>query len=215
MGIPKILFLKTQARDELYKLIDTHYKPMPKKEDGSIDPYAHGLADNDIDALRHAYVSGVYTMEYGETTAEMLGRLNELTSNSRAVEENSTENMDLWNNAAGRSYGKIAKSRKELFDFLLKAMKEGELITEPSDSRKYKGEKIIKRVPKNFVIKIKENESGANILFYDFTDQIVMTKEQFLSNIKSGMYNNYSYKTVDGIEIPISKRDRFKFNNLG
>ncbi|MCP4911861.1 MAG: hypothetical protein GY909_01985 [Oligoflexia bacterium] len=30
-----------------------------------------------------------------------------------------------------------------------------------------------------------------------------------------GFYLKYSYKTVDGVEFPISKRDRFKFNNLG
>jgi hypothetical protein len=36
---------------------------MPKKLDGSIDPYGLGLEDNDVDALRHAFISGVYTLE--------------------------------------------------------------------------------------------------------------------------------------------------------
>ena len=65
------------------------------------------------------------------------------------------------------------------------------------------------------VIKIQENKTYANILFYDFNKKIVMTKDEFLVEIKNGNYLNYSYKEVDGIEIPISKRDRFKFNNLG
>lgn len=42
-----------------------------------------------------------------------------------------------------------------------------------------------------------------------------MTREEFVSSIKNNNYSNYSFKVVDGVEIPISKRDRFKFNNLG
>ena len=68
---PKILTLMLEARLEVYQLIDTHYKPMPKKTDGSIDEYAKGVGNNDIDALRHAYVSGRYTMEFGEETAAL------------------------------------------------------------------------------------------------------------------------------------------------
>jgi hypothetical protein len=48
---------------------------MPKWADGSIDEYGKGLGNNDIDALRHAYVSGRYNMEFGEATADILGRL--------------------------------------------------------------------------------------------------------------------------------------------
>ena len=46
----KILDLRLDARDELYLLIDKHYRPMPKDATGKIDPEARGLADNDIDA---------------------------------------------------------------------------------------------------------------------------------------------------------------------
>jgi hypothetical protein len=42
-----------------------------------------------------------------------------------------------------------------------------------------------------------------------------MTKDEFLIQIKAGKYPDYSFRIVGGIEIPISKRDRFKFNNLG
>lgn len=204
-----------EARLEVYELIDKHYKPMPKKEDGSINQYARGLANNDIDALRHAFVRGVYTMEYGEFTADMLGRLNEIRHFNFGGKVDPSENMDLWNNAVGRKYGKKAKNRKDLFDLLLKSLKNKELIITPQDPRKYKGEKSIKRIPKNFVIKIKENKTGANIEFLDIHKKIVLSKEDFIKAIKEGNYPNYSYKTVDGVEIPISKRDRFKFNNLG
>lgn len=64
-------------------------------------------------------------------------------------------------------------------------------------------------------MKIKESKTGANTLFYDVNKKTVLTKDEFLKMIKEGMYPNYSYKTVDGDEIPISKRDRYMFNNLG
>ncbi|MCB9091963.1 MAG: hypothetical protein H6620_05335 [Halobacteriovoraceae bacterium] len=89
------LSLMKEARGEVYELIDKHYKPMPKKEDGSIDQYARGLANNDIDALRHSFVSGVYMMEYGEVTADMLGRPNELRHFNFGGKVDPSENMDL------------------------------------------------------------------------------------------------------------------------
>lgn len=204
-----------EARLEVYHFIDKYYKTMPRKEDGTINQYAKGLGNNDIDALRHAYVSGVYTMEYGEFVADMLGRLNEVRHLNFGDKVDPSENMDLWNNAVGRKYGTKAKDRNELFNLILKALKEGELIITPSDERKYKGEKSIKRVPKDFVIKIQENKSGANIEFLDVYKGIVLSKDDFIEAIRNGKYPNYSLKVVDGVEIPISKRDRFKFNNLG
>lgn len=73
----KIWDLQFDARDELYLLIDKHYKIMQKDSNGKINPQALGLADNDIDALRHSYVSAVYVIEFSYDTAELLGRLNE------------------------------------------------------------------------------------------------------------------------------------------
>lgn len=109
-NILKIYHLKDQALMDLYKRLDKDLRPMPKKSDGSIDPFGLGLEDNDVDALRHAFISGVYTIEYNEGTAELLGRLNELTSVDSQSTSTLSENMDLWNNAVGRTYGRKAKS---------------------------------------------------------------------------------------------------------
>jgi hypothetical protein len=65
------------------------------------------------------------------------------------------------------------------------------------------------------VIAIQETKSGANIQYYDVSKKQVFSKDEFLTLIKTGKYSDYSFKTVAGNEIPISKRDRFKFNNLG
>lgn len=210
-----ILTLKEEAKLEIYKYFDKHIRALPKDEKGSFKEASREFIDNDVDALRHAYVSGVYTMEYNEDVAEKLGRLQELVFSDSSSAHPKAENMDLWNNSVGRKYGKKAKSRDELFEFLLKALKDNELIIDPDDDKKFKGDSFIKRVPKSMVIKIQENRTGANIMFYDFNKKIVMSKDEFLVEIKNGNYSSYSYKVVDDVEIPISKRDRYKFNNLG
>lgn len=215
MSEPRILFLMLEARSEVYQLIDAHYKPMPKKPDGEIDEYARGLGNNDIDALRHAFVSGVYTMEYGEATADILGRLNEFKNFNFGTKEVPSENMDLWNNSIGRSYGKKAKTRKELFELLIKALKNGELIIDLKDQRKFKGEKSIKRMPKTFVIKIKENKTGANVEFLDVRLHLVLNKDEFIQSIRKGKYPGYAVRKHHSGEFPYSTRDRFSFNNLG
>ena len=123
--------------------------------------------------------------------------------------------MDLWNNSLGRAYGKKFKRGEELFFALLKALKSGELIITPNDSRKYKGAKIINRIPKSFVIKVKENKTGANIEFFDVRNKQMLTKEQFIGAIRAGRYPGYAVRKHYSGEFPYSTRDKFSFNNLG
>lgn len=120
-NILKIYHLKDEALTDLYKRLDKDLRPLPRKADGSIDTYGLGLEDNDVDALRHAFISGVYTIEYNEGTAELLGRLNELTTVDSQSNSDISENMDLWNNAVGRFYGKKAKTWDALYLELMKA----------------------------------------------------------------------------------------------
>lgn len=83
------------------------------------------------------------------------------------------------------------------------------------DSRKYKGEKSIKRMPKSLVIKIKENKTGANVEFLDVRQRIVLTKDDFILAIKKGKYPGYAVRKHFSGEFPYSTRDKFSFNNLG
>jgi hypothetical protein len=214
-NILKIYHLKDEALMNLYKRLDKDLRPMPKKSDGSIDLYGLGLEDNDVDALRHAFISGVYTIEYNEGIAELLGRLNEFTTFDSQSTSASSENMDLWNNDIGRSYGKKVKTWDELYLELMKALKTNELIIDLADSRKYKGEKKIKRMPKSFVIKIKENKTGANTEFLDVRKKVVMTKADFIVAIREGKYPGFAVRKHPSGEFPYSTRDRFSFNNLG
>lgn len=108
--------VKDEALEEAYLYFDQNIRVLPKLPSGKINPVARGLEGNDVDAFRHAYVSGVFTQVYGEETADVFGRLNELDlaslySNSQNPD---SKNMDLWNNGIGRKYGKKTNSRKVL-----------------------------------------------------------------------------------------------------
>lgn len=165
--------------------------------------------------MRHAFISGVYTLEYNTSLSELVGRLQEFSTFDSRSTSALSENMDLWNNAVGRAYAKNAKNWDDLYQMLMKALKEGELIIHPSDKRKYRGEKSIKRQPKSFVIKIKENKTRANTEFLDVRKKLVMSKDEFVQAIRMGRYPGYALKKHYSGEFPYSTRDRFKFNNLG
>ncbi len=210
-----ILDLKNTAKIEVYNYIDQHLRKLPRGQDSNYDESQEGFVDNDVDALRHAYVSGIYTMEYGTEIAEILGRLNELFNLNYSSDGELSQNMDLWNNEIGRSYGKKSKSKDQLLNFLMDALRNGELILDLEDPRRFKGKKFLKRKPKSLVIKIKETATGANVLFYDISERVVMTKDEFLVQIKLNKYPNYRINKMSGEEVPVSKRDRFIFNNLG
>jgi hypothetical protein len=143
------------------------------------------------------------------------GRLNELSSLDSRSTSDLSENMDLWNNDVGRFYGRKAKTWDDLYSKIMKALKSNELINDLKDTRKYKDDKRIKRIPKTFVIKIKENKSGANTEFLDIRKKVVMNREEFINAIKNGLYPGYAIRKHHSGEFPYSTRDRFSFNNLG
>ena len=211
--------LKNEAEAEVYTLIDQNLRPLPKNADGTINGMSSELYNNDVDALRHAYVSGVFTIEYSESVADILGRLYELFPIGVSTEspENIKKetNMDLWNNFVGRKYGKNSKNKDELFKKLIQALKDGELIIDIDDPRKYKGASSIKKRPKGLVIVIEESETGENLTFYDLDNKQVLNKNDFITSIKNGSFPDYEIRNIGGKETPVSKKDRFNFNNLG
>ena len=213
--LPRIITLKTEAVEQLYQWIDQEIRSLPKRDDGKFDQYAEGLVDNDIDALRHSFVSGVYVLEFSEQTSDILGRLQEFQNFDSGPNVVGAENMDLWNNAIGRKAAKKVKTWRDLYDLLIQLMNRGDLILDPSDKRKYQGPKSIRRIPKSFVIKVRESRTGANIEFYDFRQKIMMSKEEFIKFIREGKYPGYAVRKHQSGEFPYSTRDKFSFNNLG
>ena len=202
-----IFEVKRTAEKEICNLIDKNLRPLPRKSDGTFDTASTEFSDNDVDALRHAYVSGVFTIKYNVLVANVLGYVNEFRGNygRNLRQQSNIRNMDLWNNHVGREYGKKSKNRKELFEYLIRALKNGELIVTPDDSRKYShSENPIDAS----VIVLKESESGENQYFLDVKEMLVLSKEEFVAKIKNKYYGDeYEVRIVGGKEIPASKRD--------
>lgn len=210
--------LKNEARDESYAYFNENIRPLPKDENGKIDPTQSGFHNNDVDAFRHAYVSGVFTIEYSETAADILGRIQE-DYNPADVYSNSnnpsSRNMDLWNNAIGRKYGTKTKDRKFLLKLLHTALKNGELIVTPQDSRKYEGATHDSSNKAKPLIVLVEDKKGRNQIFYDTIRKKVFTTEQLVALIKEGIYPTYTVKVIHGIPTPVSNPDYRDTNNLG
>lgn len=208
--------LRDKVRDDCYIYFDKNIRTLEKDSDSKIDPTVLGLEDNDVDAFRHACVSGILTMEYNEMAADILGRLNEyltldLYSNSK---DPRSLNMDLWNNSIGRKYGKMSKTQEELFKLIHRALSNGELIISLDDTRKYIGKDhnpVNKSKP---IIVLEENKSSRNELFFDLILRTTLTRSEFVTKIKEGDYPAYTVKVINGINTPTSKPDSRETNNL-
>ena len=60
-----------------------------------------------------------------------------------------------------------------------------------------------------------ESLSGRNQVFHDNFKNKDMTRKEFVTEIKSGNYENYHIRVINGIETPVSNPDNSTNNNLG
>lgn len=209
MKWPLTLLKKSELEGYLY--FDEHIRPLPKKPDGTIDTFKPGFQDNDIDAFRHAYVSGIFALEYGEKVALVLGWMNEFVFPSMIPDRN----MDLWNNAIGRSLAKKQRTKGSLAAAVKDALSKGKLITTPNDARVYQGASVPRPNGYNSVVVLKQSETGANETFFDLETSKKMTRTEFVKAIADGQYPGYEIRAIDGVKVPVSKRDDSDTNNLG
>lgn len=212
-----ILGLKSTCEIESYEFADRFIRKLPRKSDGSFDLSSGEFYDNDIDAIRHAYTSGIFTQEYGEKVTEILGDMNELVpfgGNSSSNSPNS-KNMDLWNNRIGRKLGLKTSGKLKLFKLILKALKNGDLIIDPENDPRINEVSSSKINIKNKMFVVKESKKGTNLLYFDFEKSVILTRSEFLSEIKTGTYPFYEIRIVKGDETPVSKKDKNIPNNLG
>lgn len=207
--------LRNEARDECYRYFDTHIRKLPKNPDGSFNEFAEGYHNNDVDAFRHAYVSGVFTQEYNNRVADMFGRLNEMFPTSSSTSDLKEENMDLFNNAVGRKYGAKTRSREQLLKMIDSALKNKELIIDLDDPRKYRGAQTIKSSKDRPVVVIDQSKSGRNLLFFDTMAKTTLSNDDFVTAIQNGNYPMYLVRNMNGQLTPISKKDDLPDNNLG
>lgn len=127
--------LKDQAEQEAYTYFDQNIRAFPRDVNGNMIIDSSTAHNNDVDAFRHAYVSGVLTMERGSFVAEILGTGHEFLNPNPPSETN----MDLWNNADGRFVGELATSRADLAQRVHVRLTGGDLITSVSDTRDFTG----------------------------------------------------------------------------
>ncbi|MFC1752858.1 DUF6973 domain-containing protein [Thermoproteota archaeon] len=204
--------LKEECRLEAYEYFDKNIRELPRKKSGEFDISPEDFYDNDVDAFRHAYTSGVFVQVYKfEIIADVLGQLQEIFGKNKP----SSQNMDYWNNAVGRKYGKKVKTREKLYKLIQKALENGELIIHPSDPRKYKGSSDSKIDTQKSVVVLKELETGRNELFLDLNNGSIMDRETFVNLIKAEKYPGYTVASINDLATPISKPDGNPFNNLG
>lgn len=77
MKIDPFTDLMEEARVEAYDYFDQNIRKLPRGANGKIKIVGPAVDDNDVDAFRHTYVSGVFTQKFGEKTANFFGLLNE------------------------------------------------------------------------------------------------------------------------------------------
>ena len=210
--------LKNDAKKESYIYFDKNIRHLNKKINGEIDETDNNLSNNDIDAFRHAYVSGRYVQVFNERIANIVGLLQEFWGNgygSNSTNPNAAKNMDLWNNAVGRKYGKKAKTKEILAKKLNEALKNGELIIDLNDMRKYEGKTSYTIDHKKPVIVLEEKTTGRNEKFIDLITGDIFDRNLFIKKIQSGRYQGYRLANINGIPTPISNPDSRIDNNLG
>jgi len=208
--------LRHEAYLEAYEYFHKNIRPLPKDAQGKFDELSGLFMDNDVDAFRHAYVSGRFRHEYGADVAALFGDLNEVINlGSTTSDDDKAKNMDLWNNAVGRKHGSKTKKGKTLLKALHKALKSGEMIINLRDGRIYRPSHSNNIKPNKSVVVLKQSESGRNELFYDLATHKSMTRHQFVSAIEKKEYPAYRIVRSHGIATPIFIADGRTNNNLG
>lgn len=94
-------------------------------------------------------------------------------------------------------------------------MKNGELITDINDSRKYEGDTRNSVTREKPVVVLQEGKKGRNELFYDTIKRQILSVEEFIALIEGGQYPGYSVKVINGLSTPVSNPDNRGTNNLG
>lgn len=217
MNKVNIFELKFKSEHEAYELFNKYVRKLPRNGDGSFNKLAGGFDDNDVDAIRHAYTSGVFTQVHGEKVTLILGEMSELTPMGGSSSNNTNSSkMDLWNNKVGIKYGKKTNGKLKLFKLLLKALNNNELISDPeNDPRISSLQYVNAKKYQDKVVVVKESKKGKNLQYYDINSSLLFSRDEFITAIVSGKYPRYEIRKIKGEDTPVSRKDNLVSNNLG
>lgn len=108
---------------------------------------AYSTVDGSFDAFRHAYASARATQEYGENLAEWASWYRESILGGGSLSGGSARDMDVANDAVGRSFAGEVTNPYETAQRALRALVNGELTVINPPSRE---DLVILKNPRNF-----------------------------------------------------------------
>jgi len=168
--------LRKEAEKEAYEYFNKNIRKLPKDTNGDWDLSIDKFLYTDIDAFRHAYVSGVFTQEYNAIAISFFRVLNEIFT----IGSISADIMDFLNNLVGMKYGKKTKSREKLAVILKNALENGELIIRPNDEKQHNSKANFNINANKPVIMLQKNKTCKNEIFFDLTKKTMMSQEEFI-----------------------------------
>ena len=203
--------LRNEARFQCYVYFDKNIRALPKNKNGEFIE-DNTFVDSDIDAFRHACVSGIFTMRFGNRPALIFGWLQEFFFPSGGP---AGKAMDIWNNRKGRDAAKGLKSENSLFKKIDKMLQQDELATSPNDPRLFGAELEINPIPHTGrFIRLGAPASGTDLTYFELSTQTQYTRKQLVSFIQAGKVPEYCLRKLGKRWYPVAKPDASSENNL-
>ena len=139
---------KYKNREEFNRYIHNETVKYQKQYGFQMGTGEHATWNNEADAFKHAYMQAILSIDHGKVFSASAGYQHEIFGKETVRGE---RNMDLWNNAIGREIAEDIKKvwgkdldnlpQEYVEDMIAQRvvikMKQGELITNPSDKRSF------------------------------------------------------------------------------
>lgn len=90
-----------------------------------------------------------------------------------------------------------------------------DILSLPGDKRNYTGLPFLGTAQPGSGILLQQEKRGKNVQFFDVFQKRILSRHEFVSQIRNGNYPRYEMRTINGAAIPCSKRDLKPDNNLG
>ena len=139
---------KYRNREDFNKYIHNETVKYQRQYGFEMGTGEHATWNNEADAFKHAYMQAVLSIDNNDSVSAIAGYHHEIFGKETI---NGERNMDLWNNKIGREI--VQDMRREYGDSwqymseemkkdiaakrIIYKMKQGELITSPSDKRSF------------------------------------------------------------------------------
>lgn len=174
---------------------------------------SHDTWNNEADAFKHTFMQADLALKMTTGLSKLAGDYHEKQALNNPPGE---KNMDLWNNQQGRriadqikkEYGsnfyKLPESKQDdiIAEKVMQKMRKGELITNPSDKRKYKDITGFSANIDNINLKTTQDNNGNKYVYLDNGEEITPEFLESLSTKNRLIYNTeFNLAKTDDKEI--------------